>query len=114
MNYEQFIKTLSSLSSTKEVLVALFNYFKDYVSYNYDELQVVKYQRYENEYLRAVSDLIAKNKDNKSAEFASYLMKCLNEAFLKVEGRPLSPRNKIEWFKNFGKVVHHDAQPAKV
>jgi len=113
MNYEQFIKTLSSLSSTKEVLVALFNYFKDYVSYNYDELQVVKYQRYKNEHLRAVSDLIAKNKDNKSAEFASYLMKCLDEAFLKVEGRPLSPRNKIEWFKNFGKVVHHDAQPAK-
>lgn len=84
MNYEQFIKMLSSLTSTEQILITLFNYFKNSVSYNYDELQVVKYQRYENEYLRQISDLITKNKNEKSNEFKEYLMKLLDEAFLKI------------------------------
>lgn len=113
MNYEQFIKMLSSLTSTEQILITLFNYFKNNVSYNYDELQVVKYQRYENEYLRQISNLITKKKNEKSDEFKEYLIKLLDDAFLKIEGRPLSEKNKLEWFKNYGTVIHHEAQPAK-
>ncbi len=113
MNYEQFIKILSNLTSTEEVLMVLFNYFKNNVSYNYDELQVVKYQRGEHDDLRSIIYLITQNKNDKSDEFKNHLIKLLDNAFLKIEGRPLSERNKIEWFKNYGTVIHHEARPAK-
>ena len=113
MDYEQFIQMLKMLDNTEQILITLFNYFKDNVEYNYDELQVVKYIRYEEGPLREVYDLIAKNEKEKSQEFKEYLIKRLDDAFLQVEGRPLSERNKYEWFKNYGTIIHHDAQPAK-
>lgn len=113
MNYEQFITMLSNLSSTEDVLVAIYDYFKENVTYNYDELQVVKYQRYENEYLKNISDLIAQNKNERSLEFKKQLMDLFDEAFYKIEGRGLSDRNKREWFKNYGTIIHHEAQPAR-
>lgn len=105
MNYDVFISKLRDQSSTDLVLNNLFSYFRDNVSYNYDELQVVKYQRYENGGLKSISDFIQQNKDERSESFKNYLIKLLDVAFLEIEGRPLSER--------YGKVIHHEAQPAK-
>lgn len=110
--YNNFIATFKSMNSTEEILYAIFNYFKINVSYNYDELQVVKYQRSENESLLAIKDLISQNRANNSIEFKERIIQLLDEAFIKIEGRPLSPRNKQEWFKNYGTIIHHDAEPA--
>lgn len=38
MTYDKFIQLLKGLNSTDEVLVAIYNYFKNNVSYNYDQL----------------------------------------------------------------------------
>ncbi len=113
MNYAQFIQNLGSLSSTEEVLVTLFNYFKDNVSYNYDELQVVKYRQNKSKELYVIHDLVDSGNYEKTPEFKEKLIKLLDVAFLKLEGRPLTERNKKEWFRDYGKVIHFDAQPAR-
>lgn len=111
LNYDQFIQMLHSLNSTDEILLAIFEYFKKYVSYNYDELQVVKFQRGESELFENIRELLFQNKTNSTEEFKGNLLKLLDEAFLKIEGRPLSDKNRHEWFKNYGTIIHHEAQP---
>lgn len=103
MNYDSFISELKSLDDTEKVLLALFNYFKDNVSYNYDELQVVKFQRGEYKSLLDIRDFSLENKENNSLELKNEIIDRLDKAFLEIEGRGLSDRNKKEWFKNYGK-----------
>lgn len=111
--YDSFIKTLRSMDDTVDILFAIFNYFKVNVSYNYDELQVVKFQRAEDDRLLAIRDLSFQNRTNNSSEFKEKLMQLLDEAFMNIEGRPLSNKNKKEWFKNYGMVIYHEAKPSR-
>ena len=62
---DQFIEMLQNIGNTEDVLVAIYEYFKDSVKYNYDELQVVKFDRaYEHKQLEAIKDLLFENKNN--------------------------------------------------
>ena len=107
MRYFEFIKTLKNLSSTEEVLIYIFNYFKNYVSYNYDELQVVKFNRYyEQPLLNKVVDYINANKENTSTEFKEKIIEMLDDAFRTIESRPLSNENKKRWFKASIRLYH--------
>ncbi len=107
MKYEDFLNFLRNQKTTEEVLLQIYNYFRNNVSYNYDQLQVVKYNNRDGE-LNSIHELIENNKDNKSEEFKNKLINSLDEVFMKLEGRGLSKRNKEEWFKNYGKVIHHE------
>jgi len=111
--YDSFIKTLRSIDNTMDILFAIFNYFKINVSYNYDELQVVKFQRAEDERFLAIRDLSFQNRTNNSPDFKEKLMQLLDEAFMIIEGRPLSVRNKKEWFKNYGMIIHRESKPSR-
>ena len=112
MKYDDFIDFLRSQNTTEEVLLQIYNYFKNNVSYNYDQLQVVKYKNRDGE-LNSIYELIEDNKDNKSEEFKNRIINSLDEVFMKLEGRSLTERNKREWFKNYGKVIHHEKTEGK-
>ena len=51
-NYDLFIEKLKQLKesghTTKEILGLIYQYYQKYVTYNYDELQIVKIQNYNN------------------------------------------------------------------
>ncbi len=107
-----FIEYLKGLDTTQEVVYALFNYFKDNVTYIYDDLQAAKYSVYLEKFdkVNKMKSLISKN--GVSVCSKEELVKLLDEVFMEIEGRPLSDRNKIEWFKNYGKIYHQEATPA--
>ena len=109
MSYEDFIEYLKQFDTTEEILEKLYIYFSTHVTYNYDQLQVVKFMRGEEPQLRVVQDFLYNNQGVATPEFKEELIKRFDEAFMTLEGRPLSERNKEEWFKDFGKVVHHEA-----
>ena len=113
MEFKRFMEELKKLTSTEEVLLFIYAYFKKSVSYNYDQLQIVKYNNYEEPLLINIKEFIQSNKDNGTEEFKEKLIKMFDEAFISIEGRPLSDRNKKEWFKDFGKILHHEATPAR-
>ena len=113
MEYSRFIEILKSLNSTEEILLYIFAYFKEDVSYNYDQLQVVKYNNQDEPSLIKIREFIQSNKGCETEKFKKNLIKMFDEAFISIEGRPLSVRNKKEWFKDFGKIIHHEATPAR-
>lgn len=112
-DFVSLISDLQNMDSTKEVLMTIFNYFKLRVLYDYDELQVVKFLRKDSKKLQDISDYLYQNKDLDSLMFKEMLIRLLDEAFMELEGRGLSEKNKVEWFKNYGKTIHHEARPAK-
>ena len=109
MNYEDFLNYLKQFDTTKEILEKLYIYFANHVTYNYDQLQVVKLLRGEEPQLRSIQEFLYNNQGVATPEFKEELIKKLDEAFMELEGRPLSERNREEWFKDYGKVVHHEA-----
>ena len=113
MDYNKFIETLKNLNSTEEILLFIYEYFRKNVTYNYDQLQVVKYNNHDEPLLINIREFIHSNKGSKTEEFKEKLIKMFDEAFMRIEGRPLSDRNKREWFKEFGKIIHHEATPAR-
>ncbi|MDE5539082.1 MAG: transglutaminase domain-containing protein, partial [Bacilli bacterium] len=108
-----FINDLQNMGSTEEVLMTIFNYFKTSVKYDYDELQVVKFLNNDSKKLQNLFDYVYQNRNEDSIMLKELIIKLLDEAFMELEGRPLTEKNKIEWFRNYGKVVHHEAQPAR-
>lgn len=140
-DYNLFIEKLRQLKekgcSTKDILYLIYQYYKKYVTYNYDQLQLVKLNRYEkdepgsiceeafeeiqkridmiNEFSRMTQkspkEIVNSNEVEKpySKEEAIEL---LDEAFLKVEGRKLTERNKERIFENYGKIIHIPYKPA--
>lgn len=111
MNYDRFIEMLRNLNSTEEVLITLYNYFKNNVKYNYDQLQTVKYQNGRFGKFKRIYELLEENPNEKSDEFKENLIKMLDEVFLEIEGRPLTERNKSKWFGHYGEIIHHEAIP---
>ena len=113
-NYQEFIEYLKYLNDTEKILYAIYEYFRDYVSYNYDQLQVIKLER-----AYADDDSLAKIKRYaltlEPTEFSKQeLLQLLDEEFMKLEGRPVTPANRELFFRNYGKTIHHEAQPASI
>ena len=44
-NYNEFVDFLNSLNTVEEKLYYIYQYFGDFVSYDYDNLQLVKIMR---------------------------------------------------------------------
>ena len=114
-NYDLFINKLKQLKenghTTKEILGLVYQYYQKYVTYNYDQLQIVKISnQYAHPEIKEVLDKYPSS--NITAENVEQLkngiINDLNEVFLKLEGRPLTQRTIDTLFKEFGKVVHHD------
>lgn len=145
-DYSLFIEKLKSLKNngytTKDLLILLYQYYQQNVSYNYDQLQIVKLNRCEsdepgyqcyktgesiNDRIRKLNN-IAKNGEQplkeiiKTEEFQGKearpfsreeAMRLLDSAFFNVEGRPLTERNKERIFANYGKIEHVPYQAAR-
>ena len=113
-------------------------YFKKYVTYNYDQLQITKlnvdrknepsyicrkiYKKinnriYEVNHISSLTQLSPQEIINNDIVEKPYskekAIDLLDEAFLEVEGRTLTDRNKEWLFKNYGKTVHIPYKPAK-
>lgn len=138
-DYNLFIEKLKSLKNsgytTRELLILISGYYQENVTYNYDQLQIVKLNRCEKDESgyqcykagENISDRIAKLNNIakrgelslreiiKSEEFQSEeakplskeeAIKLLDMAFINVEGRPLTKRNKERIFAHYGEIKH--------
>lgn len=138
-NYDLFIEKLKQLKesghTTREILELVFQYYEKYVTYNYDQLQIVKmksgdvgkpafkcYQAYMDivDRIDAINEVSKKGEETiesliEKADKKPYsrdeAIKMLDEAFLKVEGRPLTDRNKELLFSNYGEFIHRPYEP---
>lgn len=120
-NYDLFIEKLKQVKenghTTKEILGLIYQYYEKYVTYNYDQLQIVKISnQYEHPEIKEVLDKYPSS--NITAENIEQLKKeiinDLNEVFLKLEGKPLTQRTIDMLFKEYGTVVHHDERKIKM
>ena len=141
-DYNLFIEKLRQLKekgcSTKDILYLIYEYYKKYVTYNYDQLQIVKLNRTDekdepgyicvealkkiNKRINMINEISKKTQKSPkeivnsnevekpySKEEATEL---LDEAFLKVEGRKLTERNKERIFEHYGNIIHIPYKPA--
>ena len=141
-NYDLFVNKLKQQKenghTTKEILGLIYQYYQKYVTYNYDQLQIVKIGRMEpdepgfkchtafdsiNDRIQKINNVSQKGKislqqiiDSGELEKPYTLieaMKLLDDAFMEVEGRPLTDRNKSLLFKSYGGIKHIPYKPAK-
>lgn len=101
INYNEFINSLKSKNSTYEVLLELYAYFAKYVSYNYDELDMVKIKRlFRSEPLKS---FLENNKGNTSLEFKNQIIDIINSELEKQDIKLISENNKNKIFGDWGK-----------
>lgn len=143
-DYKLFIQKLRSLKNsgytTRELLSLVYQYYQGYVMYNYDQLQIVKLNRFErgeegykcSVVKESINDRIGKiNAISQKGELSlreivkqlkgqeekpfskEEAVKLLDDAFLDIEGRPLTERNKEKVFENYGKIRHIPYKEAK-
>ena len=113
-NYDLFIKKLKQVKenghTTKEILGLIYQYYEKYVTYNYDELQIIKINNCKHPEITDVqkkyshSDITTENAEQIKQEYISDL----NKVFLQLEGRTLTPKTIELLFGEFGTVVHHE------
>ena len=141
-DYNLFIEKLKKKKkkgcSTKDILYLIYEYYKKYVTYNYDQLQIVKLNRTDEKDEPGYICVEALKKINKRINMINEISKrtqkspkeivnsnevekpyskeeateLLDEAFLKVEGRKLTERNKERIFEHYGKIIHIPYKPA--
>ncbi len=116
-NYDLFIEKLKQIRdnghTTKEILELVYQYYRKYVTYNYDQLQIVKIINYNRH--KEINDVVEsyplKNLTEENAEtIKNGYINDLNSAFQILEGKPLTQRTIDRLFSSFGKVVHHEAR----
>ncbi len=126
VNYENFINYLKQLNSSEEVIIALYNYFKSNVQYDYDLLQWHKVSRNGHYNLEKITSLLERYNSIYSyneADFESKInqidlekekenaIKILDEAFIELENRPLSNKVKEKLFDKWGTIEHVEPKP---
>ena len=137
MDYSEFISNLRALkkdgATTRQLLEKLYEYYKWHVTYNYDQLQIVKLSDYNtnspsfqcsqvyDEIMRRVREL----NDEMRATRTHITRKIIEEAiregrilsqneagskldaiFKKVEGRTLSSRNKERCIDDYYSIIY--------
>lgn len=136
-NYNLFISKLKQVkengATTREILTLIANYYEKNVTYNYDELQIVKIINYYKhpelqKVLQEVDGRINKinaiaKKGEKTLEeildeddvekpyTLEEVIEMLDDAFMTIEGRPLSKRNRESFSNFYGKTVHINYSP---
>lgn len=144
MDYSAFISSLRELkkdgATTRQLLEKLYEYYKWHVTYNYDQLQIVKLNDYNtnspssqcaqvydeimekigelNDEMRTTGTHITKEMIEESIRTGRILSKNeasskLDEIFEKVEGRPLSSRNKERCIDDYYSIIYSPYKPAK-
>lgn len=143
-NYEELIETLKLMksegASTREILEELYLYYKDNVTYNYDQLQIVKLSDYNksspslkcaevyDEMMKKIGEL-NDEMEKKGIHITEEMIRDaikegripskseassrLDEVFREVEGRPLTQRNKENCLGNYYNIVYSPYKPAK-
>ena len=115
-NYDLFIEKLKQIKAnghtTKDILGLIYQYYQKYVTYNYDQLQIVKIQ---NGAHPEINEVLAKYPHcNITSENAEQLkqdyINDLNNVFMKLEGRPLTQIAIDSLFGGYGTVAHHEAR----
>lgn len=121
MNYEKFIEFLKQMDNTEEILIVLYNYFKENVQYNYDLLQWHKiFSAHHYNYEKIINlrehykPLYSFNEENfydmiKEINFEEEkekAIKVLDEVFIELENRPLSNKVKEKLFDKWGTIEH--------
>lgn len=126
--------------TTQELLFLVYQYYQGYVKYNYDQLQIVKLNRVESDEagrkcsetkenindriyrINAISqkgelslkEIVEQFREQEKRPFSKEeAIKLLDSAFLDIEGRPLTERNKGKVFENYGKIRHVPYKEAK-
>lgn len=144
MDYNTFITNLRTMkiegATTRQILEKLYDYYKWHVTYNYDQLQIVKLGDYNttspsfrcsmvyDEIMEKINELNAEMKKNgthitkemieeavKQGRIFSRNEACskLDEIFEEIEGRPLSRRNKERCVDEYYNIVHSPYKPAQ-
>ena len=113
-SYKEFIEYLKYLNDTERIIYAIYEYFRDYVSYDYDKLQAGKlsdaYE--ENDGLAKIKSYALTLEPTEASK--QELLQLLDEEFMKLEGRPVTSANRELFFRNYGKTIHHEAKPASI
>ena len=142
-DYKLFIGKLRQLKesgcTTKDTLFLIYQYFQEYVTYNYDQLQIVKMLRFEknepsykcaeiykriNDRINIINQISAQTQlsldeiiDYNLVDDPPYskekAIELIDSAFLKVEGRKLTSRNKKIIFSDYGNSIHIPYKKAK-
>ena len=144
MDYSAFISSLRELkkdgATTRQLLEKLYEYYKWHVTYNYDQLQIVKLGDYNtnspssqcaqvydeimgkirelNDEMRTTGTHITKEMIEEAIRAGRILSQNeasskLDEIFEKVEGRPLSSRNKERCIAGYYNIIYSPYKPAK-
>lgn len=116
-NYDLFIEKLKQLKenghTTKDILDLICEYYKKCVSYNYDQLQIVKI-RNQSRHTEIANVMKKYPYDAITPENAEQIkqqyISDLNSVFMQLEGRTLTPRTIERLFSEFGTVIHHPAK----
>lgn len=116
-NYKLFIEKLKQLKqkgkTTRDILGIIFQYYKKYVTYNYDQMQIIKIN---NVHIHPEIEKVFRNNIShpKTTENIEQLKQSfineLNNVFMQIEGRPLTQRTINFLFGEYGMVVHHKAK----
>lgn len=129
MNYENFIEYLKTLESTEEIVIRIYNYFRDNVKYNYDILQWHKIfsahnynfeklinlkENYKTIYSYAESNFEKMINELDIDKEKEYAIKVLDEFFMENENRPLSNKVKEKLFEKWGTVEHVEPKQKNV
>ena len=115
-NYDLFIEKLKQVKAngytTKDILGLVYQYYQKYVTYNYDQLQIVKIMNCKHPELNeVVAKYPVRNITRENAEqLKQDYINDLNNVFMKLEGRPLTQIAIDSLFGGYGMVVHHEAK----
>ena len=120
-NYENFIEYLKQMDNTEEVIIAVYNYFKTNVNYDYDFLQWHKIFYAHHYNFEKIINLRKNYKTIYSYDESNFekminvldidkekehAIKVLDEFFMENENRPLSDKVKEKLFDKWGTIEH--------
>ena len=136
-DYNLFTEKIKELKksgyTTREILSCIFQYYKKYVTYNYDQLQLVKlncgfpnlpsYKCYEviekiREKINNINKISRKGEiplkevikefdcSGRRPYSKEEAIKLIDDVMLEIDGKPLSEKNKEHIFNEYGNIKH--------
>lgn len=97
--YNEFVDFLNSLNTVEEKLYYVYQYFRDFVSYDYDNLQLVKIVRSDDKKLAYIQDFA--NKTSRTPFNKRRILEMLDNLLYQQDGTILSDGVIDIIFKNY-------------
>lgn len=98
-NYNEFVDFLNSLNNVEEKLYYIYQYFRNYVSYDYDNLQLVKIMRGDVKKLADIRDFA--NETSRTSFNKRRILEMLDNLLYQQSGTILSDNVIDIIFKNY-------------